>query len=104
MGRGNPNWVKGVSGNPAGKPKGCAELQRAMQARAATLTDEMFDILVANARGGETAAALKVIALAGVKAEADAVIAVEVKQPEPTTPTMSINDLLKRASTSVTLS
>ena len=27
-GRGNPSWVKGVSGNPGGRPRGLAELVR----------------------------------------------------------------------------
>jgi hypothetical protein len=98
-------FQKGVSGNPGGRPKGSADLQRALQARAAEVTDEMFDILVANARGGETAAALKVIALAGVKAEADAVVSVEVKQPSIAPfQTMSSDEILQRIGTSTTLS
>jgi hypothetical protein len=97
-------WEKGQSGNPNGRPKSCVELQRALQVKAAALTDEMFDLLVANARGGETAAALRVIALAGVKAEADAVLSLEIKTPAPAPfQSVSSDDLLQRASTSTTL-
>lgn len=42
--RGNPNWVKGVSGNPGGKPLGYVE----MRAAARVHTQAAIDTLVRN--------------------------------------------------------
>jgi hypothetical protein len=49
---GNPNWVKGVSGNPGGRPKGWAAVRAAAQ-RASPLA---IRTLIAMAKKGESGA------------------------------------------------
>lgn len=44
-GRGNPAWVKGVSGNPGGRPTGLAELVREETREGAELIDFMLRLL-----------------------------------------------------------
>lgn len=44
-GRGNPAWVKGVSGNPGGRPPGLAELVREQTGEGAELIDFMLRVL-----------------------------------------------------------
>jgi hypothetical protein len=50
--RGNPNWVKGVSGNPGGRPKGWAALRAAAQ-KASPLA---LRTLITMAKKGESGA------------------------------------------------
>jgi hypothetical protein len=42
--RGNPNWVKGVSGNPGGRHKGVKEVKELAQAHAADAVRTLAEI------------------------------------------------------------
>jgi hypothetical protein len=52
-GRGNPNWVKGVSGNPAGRPGGYEEFR----AQCRSASPEAFAALRTAAKDGDVQAA-----------------------------------------------
>lgn len=53
--RGNPAWVKGVSGNPSGRPKAWPEGRK----RALTHSEEAFDVLVDLLRDGSVNPAVR---------------------------------------------
>jgi hypothetical protein len=48
MPAGNPNWVKGVSGNPGGRPKGLAEFREKLAGR-----EEKILAVIDNALNGD---------------------------------------------------
>ncbi len=55
---GNPNWVKGVSGNPGGRPKGIGEVRELARSH----TADAIDGLVAIASNPDAPAAARVAA------------------------------------------
>jgi hypothetical protein len=100
-------WKKGQSGNPKGRPKTSLEAQATIRDLALGDFEAAYARLRVNAlEEGETAACLKILALAGVRAEAEAVIQIEAKVPAQNNPYagVSTDELLKRAGTSTTLS
>jgi hypothetical protein len=96
-------FVKGKSGNPGGRPRASVEAQAKLRDLALMDVDAAYARLRVNAlEEGETAAILKLLTLAGVKVDADAVVKLETPNQAAPSPPLSINDLLKRASTTVT--
>jgi hypothetical protein len=97
-------WKKGQSGNPGGRPKSSVEAQATLRELALKDVDAAYARLRVNAlEEGETAAILKLLALAGVRVDPDATLTITATQPAPLQ-SMSVHDLLKRAETSTTLS
>ena len=98
-------FQKGVSGNPGGRPKKSAEAQIMLRDLALADIPEAYAVLRKNALDdGDTTAIVKILALAGVKTEAEAVISIEDKRPQVNPYAgVSTDELLKRAGFSSTL-
>jgi hypothetical protein len=97
-------WVKGQSGNPGGRKKTSVQAQATLRELALKDVDAAYAKLRENAlEDGETAAILKIMALAGVKVEADAVLTITPSDSSNAYSGVATDELLKRAGFSSTL-
>jgi hypothetical protein len=59
---GNPNWKKGVSGNPRGRPPGVQDRRQRMQKALGTDASTLIDVVKARAMAGDMQAASLILA------------------------------------------
>lgn len=58
---GNPNWIKGVGGNPKGRPKKALEFQLLMQEHSSLAIETLLDVLKTGKNAEKLTAAQEVL-------------------------------------------